>query len=123
ARAAGFFKDVRSVLHGRASYPSGQRRPSVNVSPPLRGGQAGGNRLTLGASHPPTAMSTIANQFNNVTALTKANTCFDGKVGSHALLAADGSKTTLGLSYPGSYHFGTDAPERMEIVAGNCRVT
>ncbi|MFH1497373.1 MAG: pyrimidine/purine nucleoside phosphorylase [Verrucomicrobiota bacterium] len=68
-------------------------------------------------------MSTIATQFTNVTALTKANIYFDGKVVSHTLLSADGSKTTLGLIYPGSYHFGTGAPERMEIVAGSCRVT
>ncbi len=68
-------------------------------------------------------MSTIATQFTNITALTKANIYFDGKVVSHTLIAADGAKTTLGLIYPGSYHFGTAAPERMEIVAGNCRVT
>ncbi len=68
-------------------------------------------------------MSTIPTQFNGVTALTKANIYFDGKVVSHTLIATDGSKTTLGLIYPGSYHFGTGAPERMEIVAGACRVT
>jgi uncharacterized protein YaiE (UPF0345 family) len=35
----------------------------------------------------------------------------------------DGAKKTLGLIYPGSYHFGTGAPERMEIVDGVCHVT
>lgn len=69
------------------------------------------------------AMSTIATQFPNVTAVTKANIYFDGKVVSHTLIDSDGSKITLGLIYPGSYHFGTEAPERMEIVAGHGRVT
>jgi uncharacterized protein YaiE (UPF0345 family) len=61
-------------------------------------------------------------KFENVTALAKANVYFDGKVVSHSLLFADGSKKTLGLVYPGEYHFGTDAPELMQIVAGSCRV-
>jgi uncharacterized protein YaiE (UPF0345 family) len=65
----------------------------------------------------------IPNSFAGVTAHTKANIYFDGKVVSHTLLMADGAKKTLGLIYPGSYHFGTGAPERMEIVAGTCQVT
>jgi len=36
---------------------------------------------------------------------------------------ADGSKKTLGLIYPGEYHFGTAAAERMEIIAGSSEVT
>lgn len=61
--------------------------------------------------------------FTGVTVHPKANVYFDGKVVSHTVLLPDGAKKTLGLIYPGSYHFGTDAPERMEIVAGTCRVT
>ena len=68
-------------------------------------------------------MSTLPLQFANVTVITKANIYFDGKVVSHTVLAADASKKTLGLIYSGSFHFGTGAPERMEIVAGKCRVT
>ena len=68
-------------------------------------------------------MATIPNEFSGVTALTKANVYFEGKVVSHTLLFPDGSKKTLGLIYPGSFHFKTDAAERMEIVAGNCLVT
>lgn len=64
----------------------------------------------------------IPAQFENVTAVTKANVYFDGKVVSHSLLFADGSKRTLGLIYPGKFHFGTDKAERMEIVAGSCSV-
>ena len=61
-------------------------------------------------------------QFPNVTAVAKANVYFDGKVVSHTILAADGGKKTLGLIYPGKFHFGTDKAERMEIVAGACLV-
>ena len=67
-------------------------------------------------------MSNFPQQFTNVTTVTKANVYFDGKVVSHTVLFADGSKKTLGLIYPGSFHFGTQAAERMELVAGNCRV-
>lgn len=66
------------------------------------------------------AQSTI---FNNVSVAAKANVYFDGRVVSHALTLPDGSRKTLGLIYPGSYHFGTDAAERMEVVAGVVRVT
>ena len=61
-------------------------------------------------------------QFENVTAVAKANVYFDGKVVSHSILFADASKKTLGLIYPGKFHFGTDKAELMEIVAGSCAV-
>jgi purine/pyrimidine-nucleoside phosphorylase len=61
-------------------------------------------------------------QFENVTAVAKANVYFEGKVVSHSLLFADGSKKTLGLIYPGKFHFGTDKAELMQIVAGACIV-
>ncbi|MBM3846857.1 MAG: pyrimidine/purine nucleoside phosphorylase [Verrucomicrobia bacterium] len=67
-------------------------------------------------------MSSIASEFSGVTAVTKANVYFDGKVVSHTLMFPDGSKKTLGLIYPGAYYFGTGKPERMEIVAGQCSV-
>jgi purine/pyrimidine-nucleoside phosphorylase len=67
-------------------------------------------------------MSQIAKEFPGVTAVTKANVYFDGKVVSHTILFAGGEKKTLGLIYPGAFHFGTAAAERMEIVAGSCRV-
>ena len=68
-------------------------------------------------------MSTLPSQFAGVTVLTKANVYFDGNVVSHTVLFQGGSKKTLGLIRPGTYHFGTDAAERMEIVAGECTVT
>ena len=68
-------------------------------------------------------MPNLPTEFTGVTVATKANVYFDGRVVSHSVRLADGTKKTLGLIYPGSYHFGTGAPERMEIVAGACRVT
>lgn len=68
-------------------------------------------------------MSSLPNEFSGVTVHTKANIYFGGRVVSHTVLMPDGAKKTLGLIQPGSYHFGTGAPERMEIVAGACRVT
>lgn len=67
-------------------------------------------------------MSNIPDEFAGVTAMTRANVYFDGKVVSHTLLFPDGSKKTLGLIYPGKYHFGTDKAERMELVAGDCSI-
>ena len=60
--------------------------------------------------------------FPNVTVDAKANVYFDGNVISHTVHFTDGTKKTLGLIYPGKYHFGTAAPERMEIIAGSCEV-
>lgn len=60
--------------------------------------------------------------FQNVTALAKANVYYDGKVISHTIHGPDGSKKSLGLIYPGTYHFGTGAAERMEITVGICEV-
>lgn len=65
----------------------------------------------------------LPTEFTGVTVHPKANVYFDGRVVSHTMLMPDGARKTLGLIYPGSYHFGTGAPERMEIVAGDCRVT
>jgi purine/pyrimidine-nucleoside phosphorylase len=67
-------------------------------------------------------MSEIPEQFVGVTAVIKANIYFDGNVVSHAIIFPDGSKKTLGLIFPGEYHFNTDAAEKMQIVAGFCRV-
>ena len=64
----------------------------------------------------------IPAEFKSVTAVAKANVYFDGKVVSHTILFPDSSKKTLGLIYPGRFHFGTAQAERMEIVAGECRV-
>jgi purine/pyrimidine-nucleoside phosphorylase len=61
-------------------------------------------------------------EYPNVTVVAKANVYFDGKVVSHTIKLGDGAKKTLGLIYEGEFHFGTDAPERMDITAGSCEV-
>jgi uncharacterized protein YaiE (UPF0345 family) len=61
--------------------------------------------------------------FENVTVDPLANVYFDGKVVSHSVHFADGTKKTLGIIFPGTYHFGTEAPELMEITDGSCEVT
>jgi uncharacterized protein YaiE (UPF0345 family) len=68
-------------------------------------------------------MSSRPTQFVGVTVVAKANVYFDGNVVSHTVLFKDDTRKTLGLIRPGSYHFNTGAPERMEIIAGSCRVT
>jgi purine/pyrimidine-nucleoside phosphorylase len=67
-------------------------------------------------------MPNVPEEFVSVTAMTKANIYFDGRVVSHAIVFPDGSKKTLGLIFPGEYHFNTQAAERMQIVAGNCKI-
>jgi len=67
-------------------------------------------------------MPTIPSEFRNVTAVAKANIYFDGKVVSHTILLPDGVRKTLGLIFPGKFHFGTGKAERMEIVAGQCAI-
>ncbi|MDB4435854.1 pyrimidine/purine nucleoside phosphorylase [Akkermansiaceae bacterium] len=59
-------------------------------------------------------------QFENVTAIAEGNVYFDGKVISHTIITAEGERKTLGVILPGSYHFGTEAAELMEIVGGSC---
>ena len=67
-------------------------------------------------------MSSIPKEISGVTAITKANVYFDGTVVSHSLFLPDGTKKTLGIIYPGKFHFNTDKAEGMEIVAGECSV-
>lgn len=59
-------------------------------------------------------------QFENVTALAVGNVYFEGRVISHTILTESGERKTLGVILPGSYHFGTEAAELMEIVGGEC---
>ncbi|MBA2479923.1 MAG: pyrimidine/purine nucleoside phosphorylase [Planctomycetes bacterium] len=47
----------------------------------------------------------------------KHNSYFDGKVQSLGF-ERHGRKQTVGVIDPGEYHFNTDAPERMIVVAG-----
>ena len=62
-------------------------------------------------------------EFINATVQAKANIYFDGKVISHSICLPDSSKKTLGLIYPGTYHFNTEKAEKMEVIGGICHVT
>jgi uncharacterized protein YaiE (UPF0345 family) len=64
----------------------------------------------------------MSGRFDDVSVICKANIYFEGQVISHTVLFRDGKKKTIGLIFPGSFMFNTDAPERMEITVGNCRV-
>ncbi|MSN25928.1 MAG: DUF1255 family protein [Geobacter sp.] len=57
-------------------------------------------------------------EFANVTVIKKANIYFGGKVASHSVIFADGSKKTLGIMQAGEYEFSTAAAEVMEILSG-----
>ena len=62
-------------------------------------------------------------EFKNVTIIKKANIYYDGKVTSRSIVFPDGSTKTLGIMLPGDYEFNTDAPEIMEIFAGELEVS
>ncbi len=78
------------------------------------------NRSTL-KSPQPSNMLTMKS-FTNVTADSLANIYFDGRVVSHSIHFADGTKKTLGVIFPGTYRFTTGASEIMEIIDGSCEV-
>ncbi|MGG1878166.1 pyrimidine/purine nucleoside phosphorylase [Paenibacillus campinasensis] len=61
-------------------------------------------------------------QFNNATIVKAANIYYEGNVTSRTVLLEDGQKVTLGIMLPGSYEFGTDGPEIMEILSGDLSV-
>jgi len=64
----------------------------------------------------------MSTQFDNVSAVKKANLYFDGKCVSHTLVFPDGTKKTLGVIFPSSLTFNTGAPELMELNGGKCRI-
>jgi len=61
-------------------------------------------------------------KLEKVNVVLKANVYFEGKVVSHTLELAEGTKKSVGVIYPGSFTFNTGVPETMEIIAGACRV-
>jgi len=60
--------------------------------------------------------------FKNVEVRKKANVYHDGRVTSRSVVTATGEMKTLGVMLPGIYRFSTQAPERMDITQGHCRV-
>ena len=60
--------------------------------------------------------------FKNVEISKEANIYFDGKVTSRKVKFIDGVVKTLGIMMPGSFEFGTEQNELMEIMAGEINV-
>ena len=61
-------------------------------------------------------------KIENTTVILKANIYFDGKVVSRTIENKDGSRQSAGCIYAGTYSFNTNATERMDIIAGSCKV-
>ncbi|WP_435590901.1 pyrimidine/purine nucleoside phosphorylase [Nocardia sp. bgisy118] len=62
-------------------------------------------------------------QFENVSVTKKANVYFDGKCVSHSIELADGTAKSVGVILPSTLTFTTGAPEIMELIEGECKVT
>ncbi|WP_431949701.1 pyrimidine/purine nucleoside phosphorylase [Nocardia lijiangensis] len=62
-------------------------------------------------------------QFENVSVTKKANVYFDGKCVSHNIELADGTAKSVGVILPSTLTFTTGAPEIMELIEGECKVT
>ncbi|MFF5036603.1 pyrimidine/purine nucleoside phosphorylase [Nocardia salmonicida] len=62
-------------------------------------------------------------KFENVSVSKKANVYFDGKCVSYSLELPDGASVSVGVIQPSSLTFSTNAPEVMELVAGEANVT
>jgi len=60
--------------------------------------------------------------YQNASITKAANVYHGGKVSSRSIVTAEGESKTLGFMLAGTYNFGTDAPELMEIIAGTCLV-
>jgi uncharacterized protein YaiE (UPF0345 family) len=63
----------------------------------------------------------VTEQLTGASVASKANVFFDGKCVSHTVILAGGVRKSVGVILPSTLTFNTDAPERMEIVAGSCR--
>jgi uncharacterized protein YaiE (UPF0345 family) len=56
--------------------------------------------------------------FKNASLTAKANVYYDGKVNSRTFYTEEGERKTLGFMLAGSYTFGTEAEELMEVIGG-----
>jgi uncharacterized protein YaiE (UPF0345 family) len=63
-----------------------------------------------------------ADRIERASILTQANVFFEGRCVSHTVYTSDGARKSVGVILPSTLTFDTAAPERMEIVAGRCRV-
>lgn len=62
------------------------------------------------------------NVFEQVTIVKQASVYYDGKVSSRKVIFTDGAYKTLGIMLAGEYEFSTEAPEIMEVLAGEAEV-
>ncbi len=62
-------------------------------------------------------------QFDNVSVAKRANVYFDGKCVSHTVTLADRTRKSVGVILPSTLIFSTGAPEVMEVLQGQCKVT
>ena len=62
-------------------------------------------------------------QFDNVSVKKKANIYFDGKCVSHTILLPNGTRSTIGVIFPSSLTFNTQAAEVMEITSEKLKET
>lgn len=60
--------------------------------------------------------------FRNAEIRKQANIFHGGRVTSRTVITAEGEMKTLGVMLPGTYRFSTQAPERVDITQGHCRV-
>lgn len=60
--------------------------------------------------------------FKNVELIKNANIYFDGNVTSRSFIDENGESKSLGIMMPGTYNFGTNEAELMEILAGEVEV-
>lgn len=60
--------------------------------------------------------------FKNVEVKKKVNVYHAGRVTSRSIVTPQGEMKTLGVMLPGTYRFSTQAPERIDITQGHCRV-
>lgn len=61
-------------------------------------------------------------EFGNAKITKQANIYFNGQVTSRTIIEADGTKKTLGIMMPGTYTFGTELAEHMEILSGEVEI-
>jgi hypothetical protein len=61
-------------------------------------------------------------EYKQSTIKHKANVYHGGKVTSRTVITPEGEMKTLGVMLSGTYRFNTDAPEKMDVTQGRCRV-
>ena len=60
--------------------------------------------------------------FKNVEIKRKANVYHGANVTSRTIITPEGEMKTLGVMLPGTYRFSTQAPEKVDITQGHCRM-